>query len=221
MGELRGGLRAGVLEGGEPTRDAARLDRLAIHPAGWRPSRSSSRPADGRAAHASAGHLPPLLVATTATARFLGGAARRRCWPHAEGGPAAAVSAPGARVVLYTDGLVERRGGVDRRGPRAPRPGRPTAGPGLARTWSPRCLPPEGVLRDDITAVLAVATRTLTRTLAILCGFAAGGCGEIGIHAGFRCLWALRPWRFESSQPHSRCPLLFWALVPCRYRLGD
>src|SRR4051794_40634998 len=32
----------------------------------------------------------------------------------------------------------------------------------------------------------------------------AGGCGEIGIHAGFRCLWALRPWRFESSQPHTR-----------------
>src|SRR3954466_12759488 len=30
----------------------------------------------------------------------------------------------------------------------------------------------------------------------------ASGCGEIGIHAGFRCLWALRPWRFESSQPH-------------------
>ena len=36
----------------------------------------------------------------------------------------------------------------------------------------------------------------------------ASGCGEIGIHAGFRCLWALRPWRFESSQPHSRRPLL-------------
>src|SRR4051794_28824175 len=39
----------------------------------------------------------------------------------------------------------------------------------------------------------------------------AGGCGEIGIHAGFRCLWALRPWRFESSQPHSLRPLLVWA----------
>src|SRR3954449_2180140 len=32
------------------------------------------------------------------------------------------------------------------------------------------------------------------------------GCGEIGIHAGFRCLWALRPWRFESSQPHDKRP---------------
>src|SRR3954447_18651855 len=37
--------------------------------------------------------------------------------------------------------------------------------------------------------------------LAIL-ATSASGCGEIGIHAGFRCLWALRPWRFESSQPH-------------------
>src|SRR4051794_27171531 len=35
----------------------------------------------------------------------------------------------------------------------------------------------------------------------------ASGCGEIGIHAGFRCLWALRPWRFESSQPHEKAPL--------------
>src|SRR3954468_8395608 len=47
----------------------------------------------------------------------------------------------------------------------------------------------------------------------------ASGCGEIGIHAGFRCLWALRPWRFESSQPHflpeatpARVPLLLLAL---------
>ena len=47
------------------------------------------------------------------------------------------------------------------------------------------------------------------------CALAAGGCGEIGIHAGFRCLWALRPWRFESSQPHSLRPLLVWgAVVP-------
>src|SRR4051812_30471618 len=53
--------------------------------------------------------------------------------------------------------------------------------------------------------------RRTRRVVAILRGLAAGGCGEIGIHAGFRCLWALRPWRFESSQPHSLLPLLRWA----------
>ena len=29
------------------------------------------------------------------------------------------------------------------------------------------------------------------------------GCGGIGRRAGFRCLWALSPWRFDSSHPHN------------------
>src|SRR3954451_21505225 len=48
----------------------------------------------------------------------------------------------------------------------------------------------------------------------------ASGCGEIGIHAGFRCLWALRPWRFESSQPHHSVPALERSLVSQTHSTG-
>ena len=56
---------------------------------------------------------------------------------------------------------------------------------------------------------------------ATLCG-PQGGCGEIGIHAGFRCLWALRPVEVRVlSAALSESVATLGAEVPCRYRLGD
>ena len=214
MGELRGGLRAGVLAGAEPHEALRVLDRLA-----------------DRAGHMATAALVLLDPRT-------GRAAPRERRP-----PAAASSiAPGGAVRFLTDGAStpllaydgdRRLGQRPARPRRAPRPlhRRPRGAPRGADRREPRragrrsppratstsspahllaaLQPPEDGLRDDI-AILAVERARYPETR-YPCGLAAGGCGEIGIHAGFRCLWALRPWRFESSQPHSRRPLLPWA----------
>jgi sigma-B regulation protein RsbU (phosphoserine phosphatase) len=111
MGELRAGLRAYAIEGGGPIETLARLDRLA--------SRSMHMatavlmqvdPASGEAEFGSAGHLPPLLVRADGSAVFLaGGASAPLLAFHDDVPPGTAALDPGDRVVLYTDGLVERR----------------------------------------------------------------------------------------------------------------
>jgi serine phosphatase RsbU (regulator of sigma subunit) len=89
-------------------------------------------PATGSLSWASAGHLPPLVV-TGGGATLLTGDERPPLGAVAEPGyhTMTAALAPGDRVVLYTDGLVERRGesiaeGLDRLVRLAPRGG--TAG---------------------------------------------------------------------------------------------
>ena len=82
----------------------------------------------GRLAFTSAGHLPPLVVHADGRAEFLAGGTAPPLLAYGDGEPAvAAALEPGARMVLYTDGLVERRRGADRRraGAAAARP--PTA----------------------------------------------------------------------------------------------
>jgi serine phosphatase RsbU (regulator of sigma subunit) len=67
-------------------------------------------PARERLTYASAGHLPGLLVAPDGRARFLEGGASTPLLAFQSGGePGTASLEPGARLVLYTDGLVERR----------------------------------------------------------------------------------------------------------------
>ena len=111
MGELRSGLRAYAIEGGRPMETLVRLNRLAL-----RLSHMATvllvhvAPDLGRITYGSAGHLPPLFLAADGSARFLQGGASTPLLALREGIPdGTADLAPGDRVVLYTDGLVERR----------------------------------------------------------------------------------------------------------------
>jgi hypothetical protein len=111
MGELRAGLRAYAIEGWTPMETLARLNRLA--------ERSFQMatvflmhvdPATGAMQFASAGHLPALVVEADGRASFLRGGASTPLLAFREDvEPGRAELASGARVVLYTDGLVERR----------------------------------------------------------------------------------------------------------------
>ena len=111
MGELRAGLRAYAIEGGGPMETLARLDRLAERSAHMATLvLMHVDPADGHVVFGSAGHLPPLLVDAAGEARFLeGGGSAPLLAFHDDVPVGEAVLAPGDRVVLYTDGLVERR----------------------------------------------------------------------------------------------------------------
>ncbi|WP_431921257.1 SpoIIE family protein phosphatase [Micromonospora wenchangensis] len=119
MGQLRNGLRAYLLEGYDPGQALTRLNRLV----GSTERQSfatvfclSFTPRTGRLRYASAGHPSPLLIRGDDVA-FL--------HEHALGPPIGALTgtdyrtvegglAPGGRLLLYTDGLIEdRRAGID------------------------------------------------------------------------------------------------------------
>ena len=111
MGELRAGLRAYAIEGGGPMDTLVRLNRLAL-----RSFHMATvvlmhvAPGLDRIAYASAGHLPPLLLAADGSTRFLrDGASTPLLALREDVADGAAELAPGDTVVLYTDGLVERR----------------------------------------------------------------------------------------------------------------
>jgi serine phosphatase RsbU (regulator of sigma subunit)/anti-sigma regulatory factor (Ser/Thr protein kinase) len=124
MGELRSAARAYALEGHSPAGLLRRMDSLM---------RTTERtfmatclcmhldPALGTLTYASAGHPPAVLRHADGTVEQLGGAlAAPLGFLSARRGPeATARLEPGSVVVLYTDGLVERRGrsiddGIDR-----------------------------------------------------------------------------------------------------------
>ncbi|SCF31841.1 Signal transduction histidine kinase [Micromonospora viridifaciens] len=119
MGQLRNALRAYVLEGFDPGQALTRLNRLVGSTEGgsfatvfclW------FAPRTGRLRYASAGHPSPLLIRGDDAAflhdRALGppiGAIPQTRYGTVEG-----QLAPGARLLLYTDGLIEdRRLGID------------------------------------------------------------------------------------------------------------
>jgi len=118
MGQLRSALAGALLAGCPPARALEVLDRFAAHVSGARVSTVAClrlEPDTGRLTYSSAGHPPPLLVhAVDATGRdgYLdGGLGPALGLPTS--GPrleAARTLSPGATLVLYTDGLVERRG---------------------------------------------------------------------------------------------------------------
>lgn len=68
--------------------------------------------AEGELRYACAGHPPPLLVRSDGSSEYLMGGRRYPlgCWLPATGDTARAQLAMGDRVVLYSDGLIERRG---------------------------------------------------------------------------------------------------------------
>lgn len=119
MGQLRSMLRALAVDtGGAPDDVLARLDRLAT---GLQVTsfttllygRIRRGPAHSMLSWANAGHPPPVLMHRCGTTRLLSeatglvlGAAPDACRPRRE-----VTLPPGGTLLLYTDGLTERRGG--------------------------------------------------------------------------------------------------------------
>jgi putative methionine-R-sulfoxide reductase with GAF domain len=164
MGELRTAVRAYALDEDEPQRILGRVNRLVLR------SRHMATallaildPASGAFTFASAGHLPPLRVRASGDAELLSGGRSTPLLAFRDSvEPGRAVLEPGDRLLLYTDGLVERRGepidvSLER----------------LVRCASARhdddldvavdaliaaMLPPEGAVHDD-TAVIALERR--------------------------------------------------------------
>jgi sigma-B regulation protein RsbU (phosphoserine phosphatase) len=114
MGELRHALRAFVLEGHSPSSAIEQLDRVTAYA-----ERGMATvvclvvdPATGSARFAIAGHPPPLLLRPNGSATYLEGGRSLPLGVLDQGAcDEAEVSIePGSTILLYTDGLVERRG---------------------------------------------------------------------------------------------------------------
>jgi serine phosphatase RsbU (regulator of sigma subunit)/anti-sigma regulatory factor (Ser/Thr protein kinase) len=126
MAELRNALRAYLLEGHSPAQAVSRLDDLvkAIHGEGMAATLAvvTVHPSTGRARLTNAGHLPALVIAADGDADYV---EHRSRMPLGVGGYGEEhpeldfTLTPGSTLVMFTDGLVERRGesldeGLDR-----------------------------------------------------------------------------------------------------------
>ena len=117
MGQLRSALAGYLLDGHPPAAALERLDRFAQRVDGAAGSTCACLTLDwstGQLTWALAGHPPVLLVDAEGGARFLPGGAGTvlgvtRRPPYSQ---ASTTIEPGASVVLFTDGLVERREAV-------------------------------------------------------------------------------------------------------------
>ncbi len=115
MGELRNGLRAYILEGHGPAAALVRLDALVEATHGARMIATVLvlliDPAGRRLRFASAGHLPPLLVGDGVAAAFLAGGLVAPLGMVGQTPVEEAIEpiGPGETILLFTDGLVERR----------------------------------------------------------------------------------------------------------------
>ena len=114
MGQLRNALRAYALEEHPPGVVVEKLDTLVQSLEQGRMATLLYLVVDAdlsRATFASAGHLPPLLVAPDGSARYVEEAASVPLGVMPGGYDEAVVDIePGSTLVLYTDGLVEERG---------------------------------------------------------------------------------------------------------------
>jgi anti-sigma regulatory factor (Ser/Thr protein kinase) len=161
MGQLRTGLRAYALEGHPPAEALRRLDRL-LHTISGRGMATAAYavldPATGVLRYASAGHPPPVLVRGGREATLLGisaapplGTLAFAAYHEVE-----VTLAPGDTILLYTDGLVERRrepltNGLERLRALA---AVPASADQLCQRVTERLVPPEG--GDDDIAVVAL-----------------------------------------------------------------
>lgn len=115
MGQLRSACRALLLEQFQPSTVLAGLDRFAARLPGARCTTAFCAvltPSTGELVYSSAGHPPPIMVHADGTKVLLDGGhglplALRPDWVRPE---TKLVMPPRATVLLYTDGLVERRG---------------------------------------------------------------------------------------------------------------
>jgi PAS domain S-box-containing protein len=114
MGQLRNGLRAFASEGYEPTRLVERLNRFVFENG---PDDMATLcyavvdPRHGSYISVSAGHPPPLVLAADGAVRWLDlvGGPPVGAAPRSRYRAATCDLTPGDTVVMYTDGLVERR----------------------------------------------------------------------------------------------------------------
>jgi sigma-B regulation protein RsbU (phosphoserine phosphatase) len=109
MGQVRAALHAYALEGAEPGSVLARLDRFVAAMDVTATAMFITIDAEGELAIASAGH-PPAVLADASGARLVTGALSPPLGSGVVTGEAEGHRLPhGARLLLYTDGLVERR----------------------------------------------------------------------------------------------------------------
>ena len=164
MTQVRSAVRAHLFAGESPASALDRTDRFMdglFEHAVATALIAIVDPVSGRATLAAAGHPPPFLVQDGASQELEIG---RR--PLLGLGVVAAVEsevqlAPGATLLLYSDGLIERRGvnlGVSlaQLGAIAP----PAAKPGEFDRWADRLLAAVPGKRDDDTTILAVRVRS-------------------------------------------------------------
>ena len=116
MGQLRTALAAYLLDGHGPAAALERLDRLATRVPGALASTAAVMIIDlnsGQLCWARAGHPPPLLVDHHHVGYLTDGAGGPLGVPRRPPYPEASTRIePGACLLLYTDGLIERRGQV-------------------------------------------------------------------------------------------------------------
>ena len=174
MGQLRNALRALALDGHSPGALLERLDRLVrLDGEGMATVVCATlSPRLDSMVLASAGHPPPLLVDTSGGTTFVEGHTTMPLGclerQHGEG---RVDLAPGSRLLLYTDGLVEDRGELDRRRARvAAHRGRRRAGrPGGAGGGDPRGAGPRGRRpEDDVTLLVCSTAPAAPRPLSLV-----------------------------------------------------
>ena len=114
MGQVRSACRALLFDNPSPSAALARMDRFAARLPGAQCTTAVCavlNPDTGELVYSSAGHPPPILVHADGTIQMLDDGHTialgiRQDWPR----PEARVTMPsGATLLLYTDGLVERR----------------------------------------------------------------------------------------------------------------
>ncbi len=115
MGQLRSAGRALLLESRSPAHVLMALDRFASLIPGAAVSTvfcAVIDPATGTVRYSSAGHVPGIVVDADGRSSFLEGAASLplAVVPERDRPEADVVLTPGSTLLLYTDGLVERRG---------------------------------------------------------------------------------------------------------------
>lgn len=162
MGALRHGLRAYAIEGGGPGETLARVDRLAQRSRHMATVLLLHADPAGGLRFVSAGHLPPLALDPDGRAALLtGGGSTPLMVYRQDVEPGTAAMTPGGRVVLYTDGLVERRDEpIDDSLARllAAADGWTGSLEGLCDHLLTRMAPPRGAPHDDI-ALIALERR--------------------------------------------------------------
>jgi serine phosphatase RsbU (regulator of sigma subunit) len=165
MGKLRSALRAYALEGYSPGGVLARLNQFAglLHPNVMATCVYAIYDPEGRTVTwASAGHFPPLVAAPGCPVEYWKADSPQPpigALPETEYTDAARRLPPGSRLLLFTDGLIERRGVdiEDAMGTLAESAGRAPAGAeALCDHVLDACLP-DGTAADDV-ALLALET---------------------------------------------------------------
>ena len=116
LGALRNAIRAYAFDGHGPAQIAGRVNRFVLTD----PAREHMAtlvlavfdPVDGKLLWVNAGHPPPLILDGEGTPRFLEGARSvpLGVLPFARYEEESTTLEPGSAIVLYTDGLIERRG---------------------------------------------------------------------------------------------------------------